>query len=137
MKDADPQIRMQAIRASETLYKAGDKSFAADYKALTRDAGRRTSSCRRMMTLNTLKVAERPTAIKATRWTRTRRKGVQLVASTILNPEMPPRRRTRVAGSGGGPPPRRRRRRSSRVAGSREDDLRRSVLLVPRRGRPG
>ena len=31
MKDADPQIRIQAIRASETLYKAGDRSFAADY----------------------------------------------------------------------------------------------------------
>ena len=29
---------IQAIRASETLYKAGDKSFAADYKRLTQDA---------------------------------------------------------------------------------------------------
>ena len=40
MKDADPQIRIQAIRASETLYKAtpGDKTFAADYRAMTKDA---------------------------------------------------------------------------------------------------
>ena len=30
LKDADPRMRIQAIRASETLYKAGDKSFAAD-----------------------------------------------------------------------------------------------------------
>ena len=36
MKSPDPQLRIQAIRASETLYKAGDKSFAADYKAMTR-----------------------------------------------------------------------------------------------------
>ena len=38
MKDANPRMRVQAIRASETLYKAGDKSFAADYRALTKDA---------------------------------------------------------------------------------------------------
>ena len=30
MKDPDPRMRIQAIRASETLYKAGDRSFAAD-----------------------------------------------------------------------------------------------------------
>ena len=35
MKDRDPQIRTQAIRVSETLYKGGDRSFAADYTALT------------------------------------------------------------------------------------------------------
>ncbi len=38
LKAADPQIRIQALRASETLYKAGDKSFAADYRALAEDA---------------------------------------------------------------------------------------------------
>ena len=38
MKDADPRMRIQAIRASETLYKAGDRSFAADYRALAKDA---------------------------------------------------------------------------------------------------
>ena len=38
MEDADPRMRIQAIRASETLYKAGDRSFAADYRAMTKDA---------------------------------------------------------------------------------------------------
>ena len=38
MKDKSPRMRVQAIRASETLYKAGDKSFADDYRALTKDA---------------------------------------------------------------------------------------------------
>jgi hypothetical protein len=33
MEDASPRMRIQAIRASETLYKAGDKSLAADYRA--------------------------------------------------------------------------------------------------------
>ena len=39
MKDSDAQIRIQAIRASESLYKAtpGDRTFAADYRALTKD----------------------------------------------------------------------------------------------------
>ena len=37
MKDKSPRMRVQAIRASETLYKAGDKSFADDYRALTKD----------------------------------------------------------------------------------------------------
>ena len=40
MKDANPRMRMQAIRASETLYKAGDKSLADDYRA--HDEGRRS-----------------------------------------------------------------------------------------------
>ena len=57
MKDADPQIRIQAIRASETLYKAGDRSFAADYKALTKDADTDVVM-QALMTLNTLKVAD-------------------------------------------------------------------------------
>jgi mono/diheme cytochrome c family protein len=38
MKDASPRMRIQAIRASETLYKAGNKSFADDYRAATKDA---------------------------------------------------------------------------------------------------
>ena len=38
LKSPDPQIRIQAIRASETLYKAGDKSFAADYRAMAEDS---------------------------------------------------------------------------------------------------
>ena len=40
MEDAEPRMRIQAIRASETLYKAGDRSFAADYTRLTKDSER-------------------------------------------------------------------------------------------------
>ena len=31
-------MRIQAIRASETLYKAGNRTFDADYRALAKDA---------------------------------------------------------------------------------------------------
>lgn len=38
MKDENPRMRVQAIRASETLYKAGNRAFAEDYRAMTRDS---------------------------------------------------------------------------------------------------
>jgi mono/diheme cytochrome c family protein len=37
LKDTDPQLRAAALRVSETLYKAGDTSLAADLKAATKD----------------------------------------------------------------------------------------------------
>jgi hypothetical protein len=37
MKDPNPRMRIQAIRASETLFKAGDKSLLDDYKSLMKD----------------------------------------------------------------------------------------------------
>ena len=46
MKDTNPRMRVQAIRASESLYKSGDRSFAEDYRALAKDheRGRRRFS---------------------------------------------------------------------------------------------
>src|SRR5690606_39229370 len=38
MKDPNPRMRIQAIRASETLFKQGDRSFADDYRAAVSDA---------------------------------------------------------------------------------------------------
>ena len=46
MKDANPRMRIQAIRASESLFKAGDRSFEADYRKTPRriaDTGRHHS----------------------------------------------------------------------------------------------
>jgi mono/diheme cytochrome c family protein len=37
MVDPDPEMRIQALRLSESLYKAGDRSFAADYREMARD----------------------------------------------------------------------------------------------------
>jgi mono/diheme cytochrome c family protein len=37
LKDPAPRMRIQAIRASETLYKAGSRGFADDYRAMTKD----------------------------------------------------------------------------------------------------
>src|SRR5207237_5065846 len=37
MTDTDPQLRIQALRVSETLYKASEKTLAADYVNLVKD----------------------------------------------------------------------------------------------------
>jgi mono/diheme cytochrome c family protein/glucose/arabinose dehydrogenase len=84
MKDPDPQMRIQAIRASETLYKAGDKSLAADYRAMAADKDTDVV-IQAMLTLNVLKVAAAGETIGAT-MAATRTRGVQFVADRILNP---------------------------------------------------
>src|SRR5262249_19021659 len=57
MADPEPRMRIQAIRASETLYKAGDKSFAADYKRLLQDPVNDVV-IQAMLTLNRWRVPE-------------------------------------------------------------------------------
>jgi mono/diheme cytochrome c family protein len=92
-KDADPAMRMQAMRASETLYKAGDRSLAADYAALARD-GDTDVVIQALLTLNLLRVPDAASSVKAAAAARKDR-GVQLVAERILNPPA-------AAGRGGG-----------------------------------
>ena len=58
MEDPEPRMRIQAIRASETLYKAGDRSFAADYDALTKDPSVDVV-IQALLTMNRWKVAGR------------------------------------------------------------------------------
>ncbi len=82
--DKEPRIRIQAIRASETLYKAGDRSFAADYKRLTQDPSVDVV-VQSMLTMNKWKVADSTATIKALADSNKAR-GVQLVATTVLNP---------------------------------------------------
>jgi mono/diheme cytochrome c family protein len=84
LEDTSPQIRIQAVRVSETLYKAGNKSFAGDYKRLAKDADTDVV-IQAVMTLNTLSVADAKTSIKSA-MDGNPAKGVQLVANTILNP---------------------------------------------------
>jgi mono/diheme cytochrome c family protein len=84
LSDPDPRMRIQALRASETLYKAGDKSFANDYKALTKDPSVDVV-IQAMLTLNRWKVGDAAATIKETMDSNPAR-GVQVVASTVLKP---------------------------------------------------
>jgi mono/diheme cytochrome c family protein/glucose/arabinose dehydrogenase len=93
MEDRDPQIRLQAIRASETLYKRGDKSLAVDYQRLSGDPDTDVVM-QSLMTMNTLKAPEAAATLKSVQEANKAR-GVQLVATSILN-------RSATAGRGGG-----------------------------------
>jgi mono/diheme cytochrome c family protein len=83
LEDPEPRVRIQAIRASETLYKAGDRSFASDYKAMTSDPSVDVV-IQAMLTLNRWNVPEAAATIKAT-MERNSARGVQVVATTFLS----------------------------------------------------
>ena len=84
MKDPEPRMRIQAIRASETLYKAGDRSFATDYAAMTKDQDVDVV-IQALLTINRWKTPDAATTTKTTMESNSAR-GVQVVATTMLNP---------------------------------------------------
>jgi mono/diheme cytochrome c family protein/glucose/arabinose dehydrogenase len=97
LRDPDPRMRIQALRASETLYKAGDNSFTADYGVLSKDKDVDVV-IQAMLTMNVLKVADAAALVKAAMGGNTAR-GIQFVADRILNTPAPGR------GNGRGPAP--------------------------------
>jgi mono/diheme cytochrome c family protein len=75
-------MRVQAIRASETLYKAGNKSFDTDYHAMTKDSDADVA-IQAMLTLNLFKAPDEEAVIKAAQAGNSAR-GVQLIGTTLL-----------------------------------------------------
>src|SRR5204863_8270658 len=71
---------------------AADRSHAADYKLLAKDPDADVT-IQAMLTMNMLKVADAPATIKAIS-AENQKKGVQLVATSLLNPN--------AGGRGGG-----------------------------------
>jgi mono/diheme cytochrome c family protein/glucose/arabinose dehydrogenase len=84
LEDPDPGMRIQAIRVSETLYKAGDSSFAKDYRALTKDADADVA-IQAMLTLSLFKAGDLSAVVRAAQAANPAR-GVQEVARRILQP---------------------------------------------------
>src|SRR5688500_15289993 len=84
MRDPSPRMRIQGIRASETLYKGGDTTLAADWRALSRDRDENVV-IQAMMTLNTLRVPGALDVVRAAMAER-REAGVQLVGRQITQP---------------------------------------------------
>lgn len=82
MKSPDPKIRIQAIRASESLYKTGDKSFATEYRNFLED-GDTDVVIQAMLTLNLHKVPDSGALIKATAAARPAR-GIKEIGDQIL-----------------------------------------------------
>jgi mono/diheme cytochrome c family protein len=102
MKDADPQIRIQAIRASETLFKAGDRSFAADYKAAARD-GDADVAIQGMLTSKLFNLPDLKEIVEGAQ-AANKARGVQVIGAQILNPAMANAGRGGGGGRGGPPP---------------------------------
>ena len=85
MKDRSPRLRVQAIRASETLYKGGDRSLAADYRALATSDADANVAIQAMLTLKLLKAPDAERAIRAA-MSASRARGVQEVGAQLLDP---------------------------------------------------
>jgi mono/diheme cytochrome c family protein len=84
MKDKSPRMRVQALRVSETLYKAGDKSFADDYRALTKDPDPNVV-IQAMLSASLVRLKDLPDVIRAAQASNTA-KGVALVGERLLAP---------------------------------------------------
>jgi glucose/arabinose dehydrogenase/mono/diheme cytochrome c family protein len=82
MKSPDPKVRIQSMRASESLYKAGDKSFAVEYRNFLEDADTDVV-IQAMLTLNLYKVPDSGAMIKATISGRPAR-GIKEIGEQIL-----------------------------------------------------
>ena len=100
MKSPDPQIRIQAIRASESLYKANDKSFAADYTSLTKDPDPNVV-IQALLTLNLHKVPEGAELIRAAADSSAVR-GIKDIAGQLLKPGSAQGQRPSLADAGAG-----------------------------------
>jgi mono/diheme cytochrome c family protein/glucose/arabinose dehydrogenase len=83
LRDPDPRVRIQAIRASETLDKAGDRSFESDYRALLKDT-EIDVVIQAMLTMNVLKLADVQTVVKEV-MNGNKARGVQFVAERIVS----------------------------------------------------
>jgi mono/diheme cytochrome c family protein len=84
MKDENPRMRIMALWVSETLYKAGDKSFATQYLQLMSDEDTNVKM-RAMMTGRLLKIPGTNDKVKQ-EIAKDKAAGVQLVGNQVLNP---------------------------------------------------
>jgi mono/diheme cytochrome c family protein len=85
LKDPDAGMRIQAIRATESLYKAGETSFAADWRAIAETDKDTNVVIQAMLTLQHFKAPGTAEVVAAVQKSRTAR-GVEWVAGRILNP---------------------------------------------------
>jgi mono/diheme cytochrome c family protein len=88
LSDKDPEIRKMALRVSETLYKAGEKSLTQNYLKMMSDPDY-SVVMQAMMTANILKVDGWEKATKRA-IAEYQQKGVQLVGEQVLKPEEKP-----------------------------------------------
>jgi len=82
LKDANPRMRVQALRASETLFKQGDRTFADDYRVAAKDPDVDVA-LQAVLTLNVLRVEDAQEVLKATMASNQAR-GIQEIGKFML-----------------------------------------------------
>jgi len=82
MKDSNPRMRVQAIRASETLYKAANRGLADDYRAMTKD-GDADVAIQALLTANFFKLPDVESLIRETMES-SKARGVQEIGQRVL-----------------------------------------------------
>lgn len=86
-KDNEPRIRIQAVRASETLYKLGARNLVLEYQKLLLDANTEVV-IQAMLTSKILKIPDLEKWIKSS-LEKNKASGVKLIAEQILTPPKP------------------------------------------------
>jgi mono/diheme cytochrome c family protein len=84
MKDPNPRMRIQAVRASETLYKAGNRTLDADYRTLTKDP-ETDVAVQAMLTIGLFKLPDLADLVKATQ-AANKARGVKEIGDFLLRP---------------------------------------------------
>ena len=84
LSDSDPKIRVTGLRVSESMYKLGDHSFEADWKAATKDKDTDVA-IQALLTTHLMNVGGMPELIQGAEEANKAR-GIQFVGDTILNP---------------------------------------------------
>jgi mono/diheme cytochrome c family protein/glucose/arabinose dehydrogenase len=84
MQSRDAQMRIQAIRASESLYKAGDRSFSADWTRLSADPDTDVT-IQALLTASLFKPSGFAATVKAAQ-ARNASRGVQEIGRQLLQP---------------------------------------------------
>jgi mono/diheme cytochrome c family protein/glucose/arabinose dehydrogenase len=82
MKDGNPRMRVQAIRASETLFKSGSRTLADDYRAMTKDPDPDVA-IQAMLSANLFRLADVEALIKET-MAANKARGVQEIGQRVL-----------------------------------------------------
>ncbi|WP_192349872.1 discoidin domain-containing protein [Algoriphagus sp. Y33] len=82
MKNSSPQIRIQALRASESLYKYGEKSLAADYREMIKDSATDVA-LQALLSAYVLNVDQVEELIKAT-LKENQAQGIQVIGTQLL-----------------------------------------------------
>jgi mono/diheme cytochrome c family protein/glucose/arabinose dehydrogenase len=84
MKDPSPRMRVQALRASETLYKAGNRTLDADYRAMAEDPDTDVS-IQALLTLNVLKAPDLAKVVAAAQ-AANKARGIKEIGDFLLKP---------------------------------------------------